>query len=71
MREDLRNATRIGGFVGLKKALAAADSELGAGETVNAAGAGHLDGKACVIVATPAGCCSCPPGCSAAPQRRR
>ncbi|MEE2040206.1 hypothetical protein Q8791_23595 [Nocardiopsis sp. CT-R113] len=52
MREDLKKATAIGGFVGLQKALAAAETELAPTETVNAAGAGNLDGKACAIIAT-------------------
>ncbi|MFE7462279.1 hypothetical protein ACWFMI_25205 [Nocardiopsis terrae] len=52
MREDLKRASQVGGFVGLKKALAAVESELNPGETVNAAGAGNLDGKACAVVAT-------------------
>lgn len=52
MREDLQKATAIGGFALLKKPLAAAETELGAGETVNAAGAVTLDGKQAVAVAT-------------------
>jgi hypothetical protein len=53
MREDLERASKVGGFVGpLKKALAAAEAELAADETVNAAGSVNLDGKACAAVAT-------------------
>ncbi|WP_160051262.1 PH domain-containing protein [Nocardiopsis sp. FR26] len=52
MREDLERATGVGGFALLKKALAAAETELGADETVNAAGAVNLDGKNGVAVAT-------------------
>lgn len=52
MRDDLARAVRGQAFFGLKKALQAAEGELGAGETVNAAGSGNLDGKPCVIVAT-------------------
>lgn len=53
MREDLEKATQVGGFVGLRKALTAGEAELGAHETVNAAGAGNLNGKPCVVIATP------------------
>ncbi|WP_160050765.1 hypothetical protein [Nocardiopsis sp. FR4] len=52
MREDLERAARHGSFIGLKKALAAADRELNSSETVNAVGSVSLDGKAAVAVAT-------------------
>jgi hypothetical protein len=52
VREDLERAARHGSFIGLKKALAAADRELNSSETVNAVGSVNLDGKAAVAVAT-------------------
>lgn len=53
MREDLERAALSGTYRVLRKALRAADRELGAGETINALGSVNLDGKAAVAVATP------------------
>lgn len=53
MREDLQRAALSGTYRVLRKALRAADSELGPDETVHALGSVNLDGKAAVAVATP------------------
>lgn len=53
MRQDLERASRSGTYRVLRRALRAADNELGNDETVHALASVNLDGKAAVAVATP------------------